>query len=86
MDYKSDLILLRKIAKKFKNKKFFGLKDILSFYKKNPEFFEKNRKSIEKLEMRSNRNPFYVWQKANQFIAGGNSLFSNHIALYGQKK
>ena len=86
LDYKSDLILLRKIAKKFKNKKFFGLKDILSFYKKNPEFFEKNRKSIEKLEMRSNRNPFYVWQKANQFIAGGNSLFSKRPDVYIKDK
>ena len=58
----------------------------MSFYKKNPKFFEKNRKSIEKLEMRSNRNPFYVWQKANQFIAGGNSLFSKRPDVYIKDK
>ena len=43
IDTKDDYLIIKKIIKHFDNDIFVTLKDIVSLYKRNPGFFEKNQ-------------------------------------------
>ena len=86
LDYKSDLKLIKKIVKNFKNQNYFGLEELIKFYKTNKKLFEKNNKYIEKKKFKLQNNPSYIWQEANKIIASGNSLFSKRPDIYIKDK
>ena len=53
LDYKEDYELIKKIILKSKVRNI-SLLDILKFYKKNPQFFIKNKKVVSKYEQKNN--------------------------------
>ena len=82
LDYKEDLKIIKKFII-FNKKKDFGIKELISFYKKNKNIFIKNSKIINKESLKKKYcNPKIIWQEALDTIAGGNSLFSKRPDVY----
>ena len=81
VDYKKDLVLIKKIYAFFKDKKIFYLQDVIRLYKN-----KKNQFNLTKMNKKSN---FYnikkgqlLWSKAKKIISGGNMLFSKRPDAY----
>ena len=81
IDQPEDLILIKKIAKKFTKKPKFNFEDIMKIYKKNPGLFEIN-KHIRRNEGSETLNSQQLWRKAKKIIPGGNMLVSKRPELF----
>lgn len=81
IDQPEDLILVKKIAKKFATKPKFNIDDIIGIYKKDPELFEIN-KHIKRNEGSETLNSQRLWRKAKKIIPGGNMLLSKRPELF----
>jgi glutamate-1-semialdehyde 2,1-aminomutase len=81
IDQPEDLILVKKIAKKFATKPKFNIDDIIRIYKKDPELFEIN-KHIKRNEGSETLNSQQLWRKAKKIIPGGNMLVSKRPELF----
>ncbi len=74
LDYKEDLELLNKLSKKLGQN--IGLKNIISYYKKNKKIFDINKKFIKEIQSLKLNSGQLKWSEAKKYIAGGNMLFS----------
>lgn len=87
LDYKSDLVLINQIIKNYNKKKSLHLEDIISFYKNHKKLFEINEEKIKKYQIHNKKNlPILKWIEANDYIMGGNSLFSKRPDIYLDEK
>ncbi len=86
LDYESDLRLINRIADFYKSRSYYGFKEIISFYKKNQIFFQKNNKLVKEKKYSFRKDPSYMWKEANKLIAAGNSLFSKRPDIYIKNK
>ena len=84
IDYYEDLILLKKIINK-SNYLNFTLKDLLKKYKTNKKLFDINLK-FTRNEASFLNSGQKLWLRANQIIAGGNSLLSKKPEIFLDKK
>jgi glutamate-1-semialdehyde aminotransferase/spore coat polysaccharide biosynthesis protein SpsF (cytidylyltransferase family) len=83
LDYKSDLVLINQIIKNHNKKKSLHLEDIIGFYKNHKKLFEINEEKIKKYQIHNKKNlPILKWKEANDYIMGGNSLFSKRPDIY----
>lgn len=85
LDNKTDLKIIKKIFKYFKNNFDLSYKDILSLYERNPNFFEENKNKIRNDQMKLNSGQKF-WIRAKEVIPGGTMLFSKNPDLYLPKK
>ncbi len=74
LDYKSDLLVIKKILSKFKNLKF-NYNDIMSLYRSNKKIFHSNIEKIRNESLLNNKGQVY-WERAKKIIPGGTHLFS----------
>ncbi len=75
LDTKYDFQLINKIFNYFDNFNF-SLNDIIKFYSKNTQLFNKYKKLSEQINSQKLDEGQKIWHEAKKFIAGGNMLFS----------
>ena len=68
LDYKEDLILIKKIFKHFKNYNFFSLGDILDLFSKNKKLIEINKKYTKKFISHYKKNLFLNLKKDIDYV------------------
>ncbi len=76
LDYKKDLIFLKKLFYKFR-KHDFSFKDIKKEFTKDRNFFLQNT-STDRNEKNLTDNNQKLWKKSKSIIPGGNTFFSKH--------
>lgn len=76
LDYKKDLIFLKKLFKQFKRFDF-SYKDVQKKFFKNKTFFLENILT-DRNEKNLDDNNQKLWTKSKKIIPGGNSFFSKH--------
>jgi glutamate-1-semialdehyde aminotransferase/spore coat polysaccharide biosynthesis protein SpsF (cytidylyltransferase family) len=81
LDEKEDFILIEKIIKYFKNNLNFNLKDILTLYKNQKNFFSINSHLVRNEGYNLNTGQ-KMWKRAKNVIPGGTMLFSKNPDLF----
>ncbi len=81
LDYKIDLIFLKKILNYFKPSIYFSFSDILKLYKLKPKIFDVNNKFIRD-EGSSLSDGQKLWLRAKEIIPGGNMLLSKRSEIF----
>lgn len=87
LDYPSDLQVIRKFINHCKRNRIKDdLSHLIIFYKNNQSIFKNNDFKIKNKINNSDKRklPQILWRKANEYIAGGNSLFSKRPDLYSK--
>jgi glutamate-1-semialdehyde 2,1-aminomutase len=81
VDEAADLQVIRNIFQHFAPNTAFGWRDVIDFYRKNPESFRANR-NIGRNEGTAMGTGQKLWKRAKTVIPGGNMLLSKRAEMF----
>jgi len=81
LDYKEDLVMLKKIVKYFHPRTDFSWKEVLELKKKNRKIFKINDGIKRSIDIQKNPGQM-LWHEAKNYIPGGNNFLSKRPEMF----